>query len=109
MIDKDREDGDDAGLILTPEHRTALLNESPKPEPFIRRLYGGNEFINGIERWCLWLVGAPPTLLRESPLLRLASTGVRAFREKVVESRPASSQPHQHCSGKFGSQPAPTC
>jgi hypothetical protein len=81
MIDKDREDGDDAGLILTPEHRTALLNECPKLEPFIRRLYGGNEFINGIERWCLWLVGAPPGLLRESPLLRARIESVRAFRE----------------------------
>ena len=81
MIDKDREDGDDAGLILTPEHRTALLNECPKLAPFIRRLYGGNEFINGIERWCLWLVGAPPSLLRETPLLRARIDGVRAFRE----------------------------
>ena len=81
MIDKDRQDGDDAGLILSPEHRQALLGECPALAPFIRRLYGGNEFLNGIERYCLWLVDAPPTLVRNSPMLRARIATVRKFRE----------------------------
>ena len=39
MIDKDRRAGDEVGLILTAEHRLALLEESPELAPFIRRLY----------------------------------------------------------------------
>jgi len=81
MIDKDREAGDEAGLILTKEHRAALLAECPALSPFIRRLYGGDEFLNGKERWCLWLVGAPPGLLRQSRLLHARIETVRAFRQ----------------------------
>jgi hypothetical protein len=81
MIDKDRDDDDDAGLILTPEHRAALLAECPKLQPYVRRIMGGKEFINGIERWCLWLVDAPSRLIHESPLLRARIEKVREFRK----------------------------
>jgi hypothetical protein len=81
MIDRDRGAGDEAGLILTPEHRSALLSECPSVAPFVRRLCGGEEFLNGTERWCLWLVDAPPGLMRISPLLRGRIEGVRRFRE----------------------------
>jgi hypothetical protein len=80
MIDKDRKAGDDAGLILTREHKDALLAECPALRPYVRVLYGGEEFLNGIERWCLWLVNAPPSLIRESALLRERVDTVRQFR-----------------------------
>ncbi|HEY3322408.1 MAG TPA: DNA methyltransferase [Planctomycetota bacterium] len=82
MIDKDRKDGDEAGLIITREHKEALLRETPALKPYIRVLYGGEEFLNGTERWCLWLADAPPEILRTSPLLRERIDGVRRFREK---------------------------
>jgi len=81
MIDKDRDAGEEAGLVLTREHRDALLGECPALSPFIRRIYGGDEFLNGKERWCLWLVDAPPGLVRESPSLRARVEGVKRFRE----------------------------
>ena len=81
MIDKDRQAGDDAGLILTPAHRKAMLAECPALKPFIRRLMGGEEFLNNTERWCLWLVEAPPELPARSPLLKQRIAGVRNFRE----------------------------
>ena len=80
MIDKDRKDGDDAGLILTPERRTELLAECPELKPYIRRLYGGDEFLNGTERWCLWLVNAPPKLARDCKLFRDRIEKIRKFR-----------------------------
>jgi hypothetical protein len=81
MIDKDRSAGDEAGLILAREDRDALLAECPAVSPYIRVLYGGDEFLNGIERWCLWLVDAPPNLVRQSMLLRQRIETVRHFRE----------------------------
>jgi len=54
MIDKDRGAGDEAGLILTRESRDALLIECPALAPFVREIYGGEEFLNGTVRWCLW-------------------------------------------------------
>jgi hypothetical protein len=80
MIDKDRDSGDEAGLILSREHRDALLTECPALRPYIRPLYGGEEFLNGVERWCLWLVDAPPNLMRDSTLLRDRIEGIRRFR-----------------------------
>lgn len=80
MIDKDRKAGDESGLILSPAHRAALLAETPDLAPFVRRLYGGDEFLNNEERWCLWLVDAPPTLLRSSKLLMARIETVRIFR-----------------------------
>jgi hypothetical protein len=41
---------------------------------------GADEFINGIERYCLWLTDAPPTLLRNSPFIRQRLEAVRNFR-----------------------------
>jgi hypothetical protein len=41
---------------------------------------GADEFINGIERYCLWLKDAPPTLLRNSPFIRQRLEAVRNFR-----------------------------
>jgi len=90
MIDKDRKHGDEAGLILSAEHRAALLAECPALALFIRRLYGGDEFLNNTERWCLWLVEAPPELLGQSPLLRARIQGVKAFREG--SSRPQTKE-----------------
>jgi len=82
MIDKDRGAGDDEGLILSPQARKELLKESPALKPFIRRLYGGEEFLNGTERWCLWLVDAPADLLRSSKLLQERLKKIAAFRLK---------------------------
>jgi hypothetical protein len=80
MIDKKRDAGDEEGLILTRECRDALLAECPGLAPYIRKLMGGDEFLNGTERWCLWLVGAPSSLLRSSPLLRERIEKIRDFR-----------------------------
>lgn len=80
MIDKDRKPNDEAGLILTEKHRDLLLAECPALRPFIRKLYGGEEFLNGTVRWCLWLVDADPSLIRYSPLLRARIETVHTFR-----------------------------
>jgi hypothetical protein len=80
MIDKARAADEDEGLIISSEERKNLLIESPALRPYIGKLLGGEEFINGSYRWCLWLVDAPPELLRESPRLRARLDRVRRFR-----------------------------
>ena len=82
MIDKDRDDGDEAGLLLTREYRNLLLAECPALRPYIRVIFGGDEFLNGKERWCLWLVDAPPSLIHDCPSLRARIESVKKFREK---------------------------
>ncbi|CAN7783964.1 N-6 DNA methylase [Cupriavidus necator] len=46
---------DDGNFILTPDEKYALLRQYPEAEKFIRRYYGTQEFIKGVERYCLWI------------------------------------------------------
>ena len=36
------------------------MTKEPQAAPFFRRWIGADEFINGYERWCLWLGDCPP-------------------------------------------------
>lgn len=87
MIDKPRNAGDEAGLVFAELHKAEILDETPALEPFIRPIYGGDEYINGEVRWCLWLVEAPPALVRSSALVRRRLEGVRRFRESSDRAR----------------------
>lgn len=46
---------DDGNFILSPEQKDDLLQAYPQSAKIIRRYYGSQEFIKGIERWCLWI------------------------------------------------------
>lgn len=99
MIDKDREAGDEAGLVFGDLERAELLAENPELEPYIKRIYGGEELLNATSRWCLWLVGAPPSIIAGSPKLRARIDGVRKFR---LRSRRRQTQRLAATPGLFG-------
>ena len=42
-------------LMLTPEERKIFISKNPTSSKYIKPVTGSNEFINGIERYCLWL------------------------------------------------------
>lgn len=46
---------DGGHLILSSEQRAALMRNNAEAARFLRRYYGSQEFIKGIERWCLWI------------------------------------------------------
>lgn len=46
---------DGGNLILDRSERDALLEAHPEAARFIRRLYGSQELMKGIERYCLWV------------------------------------------------------
>ncbi|MFN5183531.1 MAG: class I SAM-dependent DNA methyltransferase [Bacteroidota bacterium] len=46
---------ENGNLMLTPIEKEELIIKYPNSKPFIRKVTGANEFINGIERWCLWI------------------------------------------------------
>ncbi len=90
MIDKDRKNKLAKGLILTEDERSTILNTCPQVEPYILRLYGSDEYINGEIRWCLWLVNAPPGIVRGCSALQPHLDAVRRFRES--SSRPQTKE-----------------
>ena len=58
---------DGGHLLLSPDEKAELLDKEPKAAKWIRPLLGAEEFLNGKERWCLWLVGIAPNELRAMP------------------------------------------
>jgi hypothetical protein len=79
---------DDGHLILSPSERNEVLAESPALKPYIRRYIGGNEFLNGIKRYCFWFVDASPALIRSS---KFASDRIRKSREfRLASDREAT-------------------
>ncbi len=46
---------DGGHLILERTERDALLNKYPKASHYIKQFVGAHEFINGEERYCLWI------------------------------------------------------
>ncbi|MBI3026172.1 MAG: class I SAM-dependent DNA methyltransferase [Candidatus Tectomicrobia bacterium] len=55
---------DGGHLLLTDSEKTELLKKEPDAKRFIRPFLGSQEFINGSQRWCIWLKDAPPAEVR---------------------------------------------
>lgn len=58
---------DNGNLILSARERSDLLADYPQAGPLIRPLLGAREFIDGNERFCLWLPQADPNLVKSVP------------------------------------------
>ena len=46
---------DGGHLILSTEEKNELLTKFPESVKFIKRLYGSQDFLNGKQRWCIWI------------------------------------------------------
>lgn len=41
--------------LLSHEEKVDVVSREPRAGKFLKRVVGGDEFINGIERWCYWI------------------------------------------------------
>jgi len=71
---------DGGNLLLTDEEKIELLQREPKIEKFIKPLLSAYEFLNGKKRWCLWLVDAEPSEIKQSPEIMKRVELVKKFR-----------------------------
>jgi hypothetical protein len=71
---------DGGNYLFTPEEKDAFIASEPAAAPYFRRWLGSEEFINGIERWCLLLKDCPPDQLRRMPEAIKRVEAVRTFR-----------------------------
>ena len=71
---------DDGKLLFTPEEKDEFLRREPLAKKFFRRFLGSREFINAIERWCLWLEDVSPKELRQMPEVMERLEQVRGYR-----------------------------
>jgi len=72
----------DGGFYLfTPEERDAFIAAEPASSSLFRRWIGSDEFLNGFERWCLYVNEASSEALRKMPLVMQRIENVRKFRK----------------------------
>ena len=76
---------DGGHLLLNRGERDALLWQEPQAARWIKKILGSDEFLNGQERWCLWLVGISSAELQCMPL-------VYSRVQKVAEMRGKSAK-----------------
>ncbi len=79
---------DGGHLSLRPDERTALLQEEPAAAPFIRRFLGANEFLNGHERYVLWI--RPDELAKASSIASIAERIERVAEYRLKSKREAT-------------------
>lgn len=72
---------DDGHYLFTPEEKAEFLKKEPQAEKFFKRFMMGREFINNIERWCLWMPNITPTELKFCPEILKRVQAVKELRE----------------------------
>lgn len=86
---------DGGNLLLSNEDKKELLLKEPQAEKWIKSYLMGEEFINGIERWCLWLKDISPNELRAMPEVYKRVEAVKQMRlaSKKAATVAIASQP----------------
>jgi len=70
-------------LILSKSERDELIDKHPVANSFVKLFLGSSEFINGGERYCLWLQDVPPAAYRKIPEIMERLSGVRTTRQNT--------------------------
>ena len=71
-------------LIIENEDYAEFLKQDPKAEKYIHPLLGATEFLHNKKRWCLWLVGANPSELKQCPKVLERIKGCKETRENSI-------------------------
>jgi len=79
-INKGSEATDFGFLILSSEEKDELIKSEPRSNKWIRKFIGGDEYINNIERFCLWLQDIEPQELKSMPKVMNRVNQVQAAR-----------------------------
>ncbi|HFT8036458.1 DNA methyltransferase [Enterobacter hormaechei subsp. hoffmannii] len=77
---------DGGHLLMDRRERDILLKLEPQAVPWIKRVMGADEFLNGKERWCLWLVDATEKDIQAMPEVQKRIEKIRALRIKAGHS-----------------------
>lgn len=71
---------DNGNLILSAEEKSGLVALYPEASSLLRRFYGSEEFIHGLERWCLWITDDKVDLANSVPPIQARIQRVKEFR-----------------------------
>lgn len=73
---------DGGGLILSNDEKLDFLQKEPLAEKYIKPMLSADEFLNGKNRWCLWLADANPSEIKNLPEIIKRIDSVKEHRNK---------------------------
>ena len=99
---------DGGNLIVEAEEYEEFVLREPLSKKYLRPYIGSEEFINGKQRFCLWLKDCPPNELRKMPLVLKRVKAVREFRlaSKKEQTRRRAETPTLFAEDRFVDAPA---
>lgn len=99
---------DGGGFIIEAEDYDAFVNAEPAALKYIRLYIGGEEFINGKKRYCLWLKDCPPNELRSMKKVFERVKAVKEFRlaSKKEQTRRRAETPTLFAEDRYVNAPA---
>jgi hypothetical protein len=89
---------DGGSFLFSDEEKAAFLTSEPDAKRFMRPYISAKEVLNGGRRWCLWLKGIEPGVLRKMPEVMKRVDAVRKFR---LASPAPSTQKHADRPAEF--------
>lgn len=86
---------DGGHYLFTPEEKAEFIKKEPAAKKWFRRWIGADEFLNGYERWCLWLGDCPYSELKRMPEVMKRVEAVKRFRlaSKSAPTRKLAEEP----------------
>lgn len=100
LMSKGSQPTDGGHLLLSPEEYNDLITKEPMAIKYIRPFMGAHEFLNDVERWCLWFDGCDVIELNQDlkymPLVRTRIESVKNFRLESTfkPTRECATTPH---------------
>jgi hypothetical protein len=76
---------DNGYFFFNDKEKMDFLDQEPSAAKFIKPILSSEEFINGKNRWCLWLKDADPSELNKLPLVKERLLKIKAFRSKSTK------------------------
>jgi len=73
---------DGGHLLLTDEEKEELIAQEPHSKKWIRPLISAHEYLNGKNRWCLWLLGIQPAELKNLSVINKRVQAVKKHRKE---------------------------
>lgn len=90
---------DDGNYLFTPKEKADFIAKEPQSEKYFKRFMMGREFINNIERWCLWIPEISPKELKRCPEILKR---VQAVKELRLASKNKQTQQAANIPWRFG-------
>ena len=96
---------DNGNYLFTPEEKADFISKEPQSEKYFKRFMMGKEFINNIERWCLWIPDISPKELKSCPEILKRVQAVKDFR---LSSKNKQTQLSANIPWRFGQYRPPS-